>query len=167
MSRRTPLGVIAVLGLAASLNSPAESADIQSPIVGTWQVTSFSLEWLDTKEVARPFNRPTGYLQYSSGGHMIVFLAAGDLRPPATAIYTDAERSDIYKGIIGYAGTYRIDGSKLIHHVLTAWEPTWIGSDQVRYFEIDGRNLSIKTAPIRSTENGRDLVSTLTFVKVE
>ncbi len=100
---------------------------------------------------------------------MVTFVAAGDLRQPAAAIYTDAERSDIYKGIIGaYAGTYRIDGNKVIHHVLTAWAPTWSGSDQVRYFEIDGKNLSIKTAPIRSlVENGRDFVSTLTFVKVE
>jgi len=166
--RELTLSAIAVLGLAATVNWPAEAADNQSPIVGTWQLTSFSQEWLDTKEIARPFNSPTGYLQYSPGGHVVTFVAAGDLRQPATAIYTDAERSDIHKGIIGaYAGTYRIDGNKVIHHVLTAWVPTSIGSDLVRYFEIDGKNLSIKTAPTRSFVNGRDFVSTLTFVKVE
>jgi Lipocalin-like domain len=151
-----------------TVNWPAESADNQSTIVGTWPLTSFSLEWLDTKEIARPLNQPTGYLQYSPGDHMVVFGAAGDLRQPATAIYTDAERLDIYKGIIGaYAGTYRIEGNKAIHHVLTAWAPNWIGTDQIRYFEIHEKNLSIKTAPITAVDNGRELVCTLAFVRVE
>jgi Lipocalin-like domain len=61
----------------------------------------------------------------------------------------------------------RIEGDKVIHHVLTAWFPTWIGTDQVRYFKIDGKTLTITTAPITSGENGRQLVSTLAFERVE
>jgi hypothetical protein len=138
-------------------------------IVGTWQITSFSLEYQDTKEVAHPINQPTGYLQYSPGGHMVTFIAAGDLPLPATPpIYTDAERAKIWNQIIGaYAGTYRIEGDKVIHHVLNAWLPTRIGTDQIRYFKIDGKHLAIKTAPITSGINGRQVVSTLAFERVE
>ncbi len=166
--RMATLGAIAGLGLAAAVNSPAECADNQSPIVGTWQLTSFSAELLDTKEIVRPYDRVTGYLQYSPGGQMVTFVARADLHQPATLPYTDAERVDIHKGIIGaYAGTYRIEGNKVTHHVLTAWVPDWIGSDQIRYFEINDKNLTIKTAPIKGGVSGRDIVSTLTFVRVE
>src|SRR5260370_8730616 len=89
--RRTPmktrctltLGAVAVLGLAATVNGLADSADSQSPIVGTWQVTSISAQALNTKQSFRPFgDQPTGYLQYSPGGHVIVFMTAGGpLRP--------------------------------------------------------------------------------------
>jgi hypothetical protein len=163
------LGELADLGSAAAVNSPAEWADNQSPIVGTWQLTSLSAELLDTKEVVRPFDRVTGYLQYSPGGHMVTFLARADLHQPATSAYTDAERVEIHKGIIGaYAGTYRIEGNKITHHVLTAWQPEWIGGDQIRYFEMNDKNLTIKTAPIKVNRySGRDIVGTLTFVRVE
>ncbi len=39
--------------------------------------------------------------------------------------------------------------------------------DQTRFFEIDGKLLTIKTAPIKFTRTGHDMVSTLTFERVE
>jgi hypothetical protein len=82
--------------------------------------------------------------------------------------YTDAERVKIFNQIIAaYAGTYHVEGDQVIHHVLNAWFPTWIGTDQVRYFKIDGKTLSIKTAPITAPTNGRQIVSTVTFERVE
>jgi hypothetical protein len=146
---------------------PAVSAE--NPVVGTWQVTSISAIVLDTKETIRPFgDHPTGYIQYSPGGHMVVFLTAGELKPPASGSYTDAERADVHRAIAGgYAGTYAVEGNKVIHHILTAWRPEWIAGDQIRYFEINGKNLTIKTVPIKSQLTGKDVVSTLTFERVE
>jgi hypothetical protein len=90
---------------------------------------------------------------------MVIFLARANLRQPAAAAYTDAERADIYKGIIGaYAGTYRIEGNKVTHHVLTAWQPDWIGSHEIRYFEISDKNLTIKTAPAKLNDLKREVV---------
>jgi hypothetical protein len=174
-------GAVAVLALAATVNYwPAESADSQSPIVGTWQVTSISAQALNTKQNFRPFgDHPIGYLQYSPGGHVVVVMTAGELLRPATADYTDAERSDIFKGVNGaYAGTYRLEGNKVTHHVLTAWRPDLIGVDLIRYFEINDKSLTIKTAPFGPWPagygndpgllgEGRDWVVTLTFAKVE
>jgi hypothetical protein len=162
------LSAMVGLGLAAAVNLPAECADDQPPIVGTWQLTSFSREFIDTNEVIRLDDRVTGYLQYSPGGYMVGVLARTDLRQPATSSSTDAERADVYKGIIAaYASTYRIDGNRVIHHVLTAWQPDWIGSDQIRYFEISDKTLTIRTAPIKVNTLDREIVATLTFVRVE
>jgi len=74
---------------------PALSAE--NSIIGTWRLTSFSLIVLDTKEASRPYgDHPTGYIQYSPGGHMVMFLTAGELKPPASGSYTDAERADVH-----------------------------------------------------------------------
>jgi Lipocalin-like domain len=147
----------------------AISAESLSPIVGTWQLTEYSQLILDTKEVIRPFgDHPIGYIQYSPGGHMLVFLTARELKRPSSATYTDAERAEIHKGIInGYVGTYTVDGNKVIHHVLTSSRPEFMGSDQIRYFEVSGKTLIIKTAPIKAVQSGQDIVATLTFEKVE
>jgi hypothetical protein len=123
---------------------------------------------LDTKEAQHNYGEhPTGYIQYSPGGHLVMFITTGDLKRPATASYTDAERSEIYKGIAGgYAGTYTIQGNKVIHHLLTAWRPEWVGSDQTRNFEIEGKHLTITRAPIKN-QMGQDVVAVLIFEKVE
>ena len=147
----------------------AISAESLSPIVGTWQLTEYSQLILDTKEVIRPFgDHPIGYIQYSPGGHMLVFLTAGELKRPSSATYTDSERAEIHKGIInGYVGTYTVNGNKVIHHVLTSSRPEFMGSDQIRYFEVSGKTLIIKTAPIKAVQSGQDIVATLTFEKIE
>jgi hypothetical protein len=74
----------------------------------------------------------------------------------------------MHKGIFGaYAGTYSVDGNKVTHHVVASWRPDWIGSDQVRYIEINGKNLTIKTAPVTFSQTGKQIVSTLTFERME
>ena len=163
---------IAGIGLvlcAFAIGSPARPADDQPEVAGTWQVSGYSQEYLDTKETTHPAgDRPTGYIQYSPGGHMVVFIA-GDLPRPARAIYTDVDRAAVHRNIFGaYAGTYKVEGNRIIHHILTSWRPEWNGGDQIRFFETDGKTLTIKTAPIKSTVNaGREFVSIITFVRVE
>jgi hypothetical protein len=151
-----------IIILAAIFAMPASAQNI----VGTWQATSFSTEFLDTKEV-RQLDPPTGYLQYYPNGHMVTFIS-NELHQPTALIYTDAERVEFYNHIIGaYAGTYSNEGNKVIHHVLTAWLPTWVATDQIRYIEINGNNLSVKTAPFSGPLSGRRVVNTVTFVRVE
>jgi hypothetical protein len=62
-----------ILVILATIFAMPAKAD-ETAIVGTWQVTSFSLEYQGTKEVV-PFSQPTGYLQYSPRGHMATFLS--------------------------------------------------------------------------------------------
>jgi hypothetical protein len=148
--------IVAVLAAAAIWAGIWPAMSAENSIVGTWQLKSFSLIVLDTKETNRPYgDHPTGYIQYSPGGHMVMFLTSGELKPPASGAYTDAERADVHRAIVGaYAGTYTVEGNKVIYHVLTSWRPEWIGRDQIRYFEINGTNLTITTAPLTSSRNG-------------
>jgi hypothetical protein len=163
------LGAVAAIGLVLAISSTNALAQQKSPVVGTWQVTRFSVLVLDTNEVLRPFGKhPIGYLQYSPGGHVLVFLTTGTPKRAASTAYTDAERVDLYNGIIaGYAGTYSVEGNKVTHHIVASWFPEWVGGDQIRYAEIEGNGLTIKTAPLKIPLDGRDGVATATFERVE
>jgi hypothetical protein len=119
--------VVVVAFLISTMSWQARSADISKSLVGTWRVTSFSYLTLETNEVSRPFGEhPIGYLQYSPGGHMVVFLS-GEISK-ASPPYSDADRAAIHRGIFGaYAGTYSVEGNKVTHHVIAAWRPEWVG----------------------------------------
>jgi hypothetical protein len=127
-------------GLWLLVSCSAMAAEGVSSIVGTWEITSASMLALDTNETSHPFgDHPTGYLQYSPGGHMVVFLASDNIRQPADALYTDSERVEIHKAILAaYSGTYRVEGNMVIHHVLASWWPHFNGMDQIRYIERNG-----------------------------
>jgi len=121
------------------------------------------------ERISRPYGEnPTEYIQFSPGCHMVMFLAAGELKPPAAGHYTDADRADVHRAIVGaYAATYTVEGNTVTYHVLTSWRPEWIGRDQIRYFEINGTNLTIKTTPVTFSRTEQSIVATLTFDKVE
>ena len=144
------------------------AADMSKLLVGTWRIASFSVISLETNEVSRPFGEnPTGYLQYSPGGHMVVFLSAGEM-PKVSPPFSDADRAAMHSKIFGaYAGTYTVDGNKVTHHIVASYRPDWVGADQVRFVELSGDKLTIKTAPIVSSRTGKQIVSTLTFERAE
>ena len=160
---------VAVLAAAALWAGILPAASAENALVGTWQLTGFSLVVADTKETSRPYgDHPTGLIQFSPGGHMVMFLAAGELKPPASGSYTDAERADVHRAIVGaYAGTYVAEGNKVSYHILTSWRPEWIGHEQIRYFEIKGKNLTITTPPIIFSRTGQTITATLTLDRVE
>ena len=161
---------VVVAFLISTMSWQARSADISKSLVGTWRVTSFSMLTLETNEVSRPFGEHTiGYLQYSPGGHMVVFLSGEISKANLPLPYSDADRAAIHRGIFGaYAGRYSVEGNKVTHHVIAAWRPDWVGGDQTRFVELDGNNkMTIKTAPLASSLTGKQIVATLTFEREE
>ena len=163
--------LLLAVALAAVLagEGVAVAQDAAKQLVGTWLVKSFSTRFLDNNEVVRPFgDRVSGYIQYSPGGHMVTFLVGGDRKAAAGPIVTEAERAALFDGIFGaYAGTYSVDGNKVVHRVAASWIEAWTGTDQVRYIELDGKKLTINTAPLFNTRYGRQTVGTVTFERLE
>jgi hypothetical protein len=168
MLKRKNTALILVAFFVCLSGLQTKAAEISKSLVGTWRVTSYSRLMLETNEVSRPMGEnPTGYIQYSPGGHMIVFLSAGEM-PKASPPFNDADQAAIYSKIFGaYAGTYSVDGNKVTHHIVASWRPDWVGGDQIRFVELNGDKLTIKTAPLVSSLTGKQIVSTLTFERVE
>jgi Lipocalin-like domain len=159
MTRRI---AVFLMGLLASSIAAADS----NALVGTWKLKSFVREITATGERYNQFGeRPDGYLGYSDDGRMYVMIVARD-RPTPAGVPTDAERIELHKSMIAYGGGYRIEGASVVHHIDIAWDGTRLGSDQLRFFSLDGDILTLKTPPLKSPVDGREGVGILIWEKV-
>ncbi len=123
-----------------------------SPFVGTWRLVSIKARY-EGGEIRYPFSpKAIGQIMYTADGNMSVFViqperppfASGDMRAG-----TDREVRAASEGFLGYFGTYSVDSTKGIvtHHIQGAFLPNWEGRDQIRYYKMDGKKLTL-TSPV-------------------
>jgi len=110
---------------------------------------------------------PSGYIGYGADCRMYAILIEEGRKAPASLVPTEAERIELYGGLIAYAGGYSVEGDKISHYIDASWNQAWTGTTQVRQFRIDGKTLYIRTMPSKSALNGRESSLVLTWTKVE
>jgi Lipocalin-like domain len=95
-------------------------------------------------------------------------IIARENRPKPTdlAKMTDQERAELFRTVIAYAGTFKVDGSRVVHNVDISWNESWTGTAQVRNFRIEGRRLIISVDP-QIGPDGRQITAVLTWEKVQ
>ncbi len=91
---------------------------------------------------------PAGFLTYTSDGRMSAVIAASGRKIPVSsaAQASPEEQAMLFRSFIAYAGTYTLTDTSVIHHDEVASDPTWTGTDQVRYVHFEG-DLIVITAP--------------------
>ena len=130
-----------------SLDVPKATVAAENPILGTWKLQSLVFEATGTGQRSSPFgDHPDGYLSYSSDGRMYAIGVAEDRPKPRDLVPTDEEKVKLQGSMFAYAGTYTADGEKVVHHVDVSWNQSWTGTDQVRFYKLDGNTLTITTA---------------------
>jgi hypothetical protein len=154
------LSLTACLLVAPNLARAAES----DQIVGTWKLVSYVVEVKATGEKMRVMgDNPGGYVMFNPEGR-VFFVLTGDGRKPGK---TDAEKATLLNTLVAYTGTYRVEDGKWITKVEVAWNPEWVGTEQVRPFVLDGDQLKVLT-PWRNMPNWADKGETrsiITFAK--
>lgn len=150
------------------LLTPAITLAGDNPVLGTWKLKSFVREVTATGEKTQQNGEhPNGYLSYSADGRMYAIVIADNRIRPRDANPTDAERVKLHQTMTAYAGTYTLEENKVTHHVDASWNEAWTGTDQVRFFKVDGNSLTITTAPNKSPMDGREGRSILIWEKVK
>lgn len=114
-------------------------------LIGTWRLKSayfVSQRTGDRLDVlgAEPF----GYAVFESSGRMIAILTSS----ARTRSMWATDPAALHKSMVAYTGRWSIDGDKFVTQVEGAWDPSWVGTEQVRHFIFDGRTLSVRTAPL-------------------
>jgi hypothetical protein len=97
---------------------------------------------------------PTGYLSYSADGRMQAIGAANGRIVPGAAP-SDNKRVALYDTMFAYAGTYSVEAGRVIHHVDISWNEAWTGTDQSRFFEVNGNTLTLTTT-VRAADPAGD-----------
>ena len=116
-------------------------ADDRAQIQGVWKLLSFEVESKATGEKESLMGQhPGGYAIFTAERVMFVLTADG-----RKAAKTDKERAALLKSLIAYTGLYRLEGDVWITKVDAAWNPEWIGTEQRRFFKIEGNRLQVMT----------------------
>ena len=138
------------------------------PLVGTWKLVSSTRKDVESGEESHTYgSHPTGFLNYSAGGRMMVVIAGDSRKPPSGPVPTDAEIVAWFKSAMAYAGTYTVEGNQVTHHVEASSEPLRAGARLVRFFRLDGKVLTLTAAPARHWMDGRVSVPTIVWEKIE
>ena len=150
--------VLTVPTLAGQVSKPGS---VRAQLLGNWKLVSYVS--FDQNGGSSPGNYDVGRVVYDASGEMSAHLM--DSKRAAANPTTDAARSEAYRTYLAYFGPFTIDEQRgtVTHHVVGASFPQWVGSDQVRYYQLspDGRRLTL------STRAGDRVTGTLQWVRVD
>jgi len=149
------------------MGSISGAAAGENSLLGTWKLKSYTREMCETGERFNPLGRhPHGYLHYLPDGRMSAILAGDNRVQPAGAAPADDERVMLHRTMTAYAGTYTLEPGKVLHHVDISWNEAWTGTNQIRFYELEGDTLTITTAPAKSPVDGMEGRSILVWERV-
>lgn len=118
---------------------------------GTWRLVSAVMEDVETKKQTRSWGEhPSGWLIVTDAARWIVVQTAEG----RDAADDDAARAAAFRTMLAYSGTCRVDGEKIVVDVDVSWDESWVGTQQVRFFRIEGDRLYIEAAPRPNTNFG-------------
>ena len=140
--------LVALLFLVLSLKVSAADS---STVVGSWRLVSVMATAEDGKSLTVPMGEhPTGFLTYTADGRMSL-LITHDARPKLSGDRLDSPievRAKAFSTMVAYAGSYRIEGNKLVHKVEASSSQNWVGNELPRMVSFDGNRMKLE-APLQ------------------
>ncbi|TDI36971.1 MAG: lipocalin-like domain-containing protein [Acidobacteria bacterium] len=158
--------LIALLSALPVTTQATKRGTLAERVVGSYRLVSAEGRSTDGKITYDWGQEPLGRLMLDAGGGMSIHLmnptrrrfTSGDFLRP-----TPEELEEAFVGYFGYFGSYTIEESPdvLIFHVEGAAYPNYIGTDQRRFFVLDGDRLTLRTPPERA--GGADITYVIIF----
>jgi len=129
---------------------------LEHELVGEWDLVAAELRGSGGEVVPIYGQPPFGRLIYTGSGYMTALLTDPN-RPRLggdTSTVTESELRAAFQQFIAYCGTYTVDAAAgaVAHHVDGSFVPDWVGSDQVRYFELHDNQLVLTTPPMQMAD---------------
>ena len=135
-------------------------------LVGSWRLVSSEGHSSDGSIVYDQGETPTGRVMFDASGRLSLHLTdpnrrnfeSGDFLRP-----TPDELIDAFTGYFGYFGSYSVDedAGVVTFHIEGAAYPNYVGTDQKRFYKIEGNRLILRTPPERA--GGADVTYYVTW----
>lgn len=118
---------------------------MSNQLIGAWHLKSWTASDEKGSKLYPLGLRAQGIIIYSGDGHMSATIMNPDqLNNISEGISIRSMLSG--KGVyLSYAGTYSVHGNKALHEVEISSVPEWIGTAQERFFQIEGKTLTINS----------------------
>ncbi|MBZ5644776.1 MAG: lipocalin-like domain-containing protein [Acidobacteriia bacterium] len=170
--RRPPvLTALAMMLAAMLLHAEIGTAQTQKPsLVGTWRLVSVTAK-LDRGGVMDDAYgpHPHGLLTYTANGR-VAGLEAHDGRKPLSSGDRESapleERAEAFSQFLSYAGSYKVAGSKLTHHIEASSLENDVNTSFIHKFRFQGPDRLILTTP-PLVRNGVRQVQVKTWERVK
>ena len=145
-----------MIGVTVSLVIALFQPPVAQRLVGAWELVNYEIIAADGTR--RPGAYDRGQISYDASGRMSAHLMHSANKADQTP-QTDEARAAAYRRYLGYYGPFVVDEAKGIvtHIVEGSSNPSWVGSRQVRYYELSADNaqltLSLRDAAGRTTQS--------------
>ena len=138
---RIMLMAAAVLLAGASPTAVAQ-ATIAQRLVGAWELVTYEIIAPDGTK--RPGAYDRGQISYDASGRMSAHLM-NSANKAETTPQTDELRAAAYRRYLGYYGPFVVDtaAGTVTHVVEGSSNPSWVGSKQLRYYELSADNAQL------------------------
>jgi hypothetical protein len=114
-------------------------------IAGVWTLVAQVYEDVDTGERIPIFGAHPKGCQIATPDGRWIALATAEGRPVPQ---TDEARALALRTMIAYTGRYRVEEGKVVTKVDAAWNESWVGTEQVRYYRFETDDLlHLQSAP--------------------
>jgi len=161
LKRPSAIAMFLLLSAAAAIGQTRGTAPAKDRLLGVWNLITFTS--FDANGASRPGAYDVGRIHYDAAGHMSAQLMHSSNKADK-APATDDERSAAYRRYLGYYGPFTVDegNGTVTHHVIGSSNPSWVGSNQIRYFTLseDGSRLTL------SVKNNGRVTSTLVWERM-
>jgi hypothetical protein len=122
--------------------SAASQTAVKERLVGSWALVSYEIIAADGTR--RPGNYDRGQITYDASGRMSAHLMHSSNKADASP-QTDELRATAFRRYLGYYGPFVVDtaGGTVTHIVEGSSNPSWVGTKQLRYFELSADNAQL------------------------
>ncbi len=124
----------------------------EAAIVGTWSLVSVtSIDGAGQINESAYGLQPRGLITYTADRRMAVVIAEDPREPLSVDDKLAApaeERARAFSTFSAYAGRYTLHGGKVVHHVEVASMPNRTHRDVVRFVQLEGNRLRLRTPPM-------------------
>jgi hypothetical protein len=121
-----------------------------NPLIGTWRLKSLETRASDGA-ILYPWGKQVrGYVFFSPEGYFSVTIMNAERQrfsSPDMKGGSLEERANAADSYLSYSGPCEIEGDKFLVRVEVSLFPNWIGTTQERSYKIEGKTLSVVSAP--------------------
>jgi hypothetical protein len=129
---------------------PAASGHSNDKLVGTWKLVSASSTTSTGERSESPYGaQPAGFLTYTGDGRVSALISYDGRKSLSYGGGSREEQAEAFKTFLAYAGTYRLDGDKVTHHVEVSSIQNYVDKDLVRSVKFKDDQIILLTPPTR------------------
>ena len=137
-------------------------------LLGTWKLISAVREEKPSGVRTDLFGpNPVGFLNYCGDGRMLTLIVRGDRTRPAGYPISPEDAAALFRGLMSYSGTWELRGEEVFHYVDASANEIWTGSEQRRFYKLDGNRLSLSTPVNADPIDGKISVRSMMWEKVK